>query len=180
MTNRCVRAAPQLLASESSVRVIGTCANGREALAAVQRDSPDVVFLDVRMPDMDGLAFLKALPPAPKPLIIFVTGHAKHALKAFEVHAVDFLLKPFDRERLRAALHRALERSEASQPLDAPENIDALRLRLAPSPEGPDRIVVEKNGRIVFLKVDEIDWIAAATITPSSTRVRVHACCARL
>src|SRR5258705_5892409 len=88
-----------LLAPEKDIEVIGQCANGIEALAAIQEKTPDLVFLDVQMPELDGFGVLSALEGEHKPAVIFVTAHDRFALKAFELHAIDYLLKPFDRER---------------------------------------------------------------------------------
>src|SRR6185436_1734726 len=94
----------KLLAAEPDVTVIGQCTNGKEALKTIRDEKPDVVFLDVQMPELDGFGVLANLEPEEIPVVIFVTAHDKFALKAFEVHAVDFLLKPFDRERFQTAL----------------------------------------------------------------------------
>lgn len=151
-----------LLQAESDVEVVGTCGDGREALQAVQTDSPDLIFLDVKMPEMDGFAFLEALPAESRPLIIIVTGHEKYAARAFEVHAVDFLLKPFGRERLRTSLQRARKRIQTQQQPDIHEVLNTVRQHFTTLPEPVDRISIKSNGRILLLKFDEIDWIGAA------------------
>src|SRR6186713_874901 len=101
----------KLLEGEPEIEVIGECSNGREALAAIQEHSPDLIFLDVQMPELDGFSVLAALKGEKMPVVIFVTAHDKFALRAFEVHAVDYLLKPFDRERFQAALRHATEQA---------------------------------------------------------------------
>jgi len=151
-----------LLEAEPDVAIIGACDDGREALQIVRQDSPDVIFLDVRMPEMDGFAFLESLPAESRPLVIIVTGHKKYAAQAFEVHAVDFLLKPFDRERLRMTLRRARERIQTARQSEIHKALSAMRQRFTSSPEVVDRISIKSNGRILFLKLDEIDWIGAA------------------
>src|SRR5687767_9255857 len=100
----------QLLAKHPEIELIGECADGRQAVEAIQAKAPDLIFLDIQMPELDGFAVLEAINVEPRPIIVFVTAHDKFALKAFEVHAVDYLLKPFDRERFEAALAKAFER----------------------------------------------------------------------
>jgi two-component system LytT family response regulator len=151
-----------LLAAEPNIEVVGICDNGRDALKATRRERPDAVFLDVQMPEMDGFAFLKALPPESRPLVVIVTAFEKYAAWAFEVHAVDFLLKPFDRERLRATLHRARERIQASRQPDIHKMLAAMPRNFAAASNPGERISIKKDGRIVLLKFEEIEWIGAA------------------
>src|SRR5437867_9331153 len=99
----------QLLAERSDIELVGECADGRQAVEAIKEKAPELIFLDIQMPELDGFAVLEAVAAEPMPVIVFVTAHDKFALKAFEVHAVDYLLKPFDRERFESALNRALE-----------------------------------------------------------------------
>src|SRR6266446_10360265 len=100
----------RFLEKEAEIEMVGECANGREAVSAIKRHSPDLVFLDVQMPELDGFGVLAELKDEPMPAIIFVTAHDQFALRAFEVHALDYLLKPFDSGRFRKALERARER----------------------------------------------------------------------
>ena len=151
----------RLLEEEPGVVVAATCSDGRQAMKTVSRLSPDVVFLDVHMPEMDGFDFLEAIPP-PRPLIVFVTAHEKYAVPAFEAHAVDFLLKPFDRDRLRGTLRRVYQRMQSGPP---PKNLEGLadghRGSIA-SGEPLHRVPIKQGGRIHLLKLDEIDWIGVA------------------
>lgn len=151
------------LESESDIEVIAECRDGAEALITIDQEKPDLVFLDVQMPELDGFEVLDHLDRTHIPTVIFVTAYDQYALKAFEVHAVDYLLKPFDRERFRDALNRArieLERQQVSgmkRHLEALlEDIESRRSKY------PDRLVVKTSGRVVFLKVAEIDWVDAA------------------
>ncbi len=151
------------LESESDIEVIAECRDGAEALVTIEQEKPDLVFLDVQMPELDGFEMLENLDRTLLPTVIFVTAYDQYALKAFEVHAVDYLLKPFDRERFRDALNRArseLERRQVSgmrRHLEALlEDIESRRSRY------PERLVVKTSGRVVFLKVAEIDWVDAA------------------
>ncbi len=104
-----------LLASDSEVEVIEECADGRRAVAAIERSRPDLVFLDVQMPEMDGFAVLDAIAGDRMPIIIFVTAYDRYAVQAFEVHALDYLLNSFDRDRFQAALERAKEEIRRSK-----------------------------------------------------------------
>ena len=151
----------QLLQTEPEIEVIGECTDGREALTAIQNGSPDLVFLDVQMPELDGFSVLEAI-PEPRPVVVFVTAHDKFALRAFEVHAVDYLLKPFDRERFQTALKRAMERvrhrdGEANQQKQA-----ALLAEVRPPSKPTDRLAVKSSGRVIFVKISDLDWIDAA------------------
>src|SRR5918911_1724826 len=94
----------KLLAADPEIAVVGQCSDGREALQVIQEQTPDLLFLDVQMPELDGFGVLQELDPTRMPVVVFVTAHDRFALKAFEVHAVDFLLKPFDRERFQTGL----------------------------------------------------------------------------
>ena len=150
-----------LLRDEPDVDVVGECANGRKAIAAIERLSPDLVFLDVRMPGLDGFGVLAALPAERWPLIVFVTAHDEHAVRAFEVHALDYLLKPFEYDRLREAVGRA--RTKLSQRRGTSEQSRLLSFleSLQSRSQSWDRVAVREAGRVTFLKPDEIDWVEA-------------------
>jgi two-component system LytT family response regulator len=141
-----------LLQGDPSVEIVGECADGLAALAAIRTTQPDLVFLDIQLSGCDGLEVAAQLPPGQTPLVIFVTAHERYALEAFNVRAVDYLLKPFDRERLLQAVHRAKEQ------------LDRLRAA-SPRPAGAatdGRIAFRVDGRVVFLKTADIHWIEAA------------------
>jgi two-component system LytT family response regulator len=152
----------QLLEAEPEIEIIGECADGREAVAAIRGTSPDLVFLDVQMPELDGFGVLEALASQPMPLIVFVTAYDKFALRAFEVHAVDYLLKPFDRERFQAALRHALEqaRNKAAGLHTQPQA--AVLTQLRPHTQPLDRLAVKTGPHIVWVPLDDIDWIESA------------------
>jgi two-component system, LytTR family, response regulator len=150
-----------LLASENDIEVVGQCSNGAEALGAIQEKTPDLVFLDVQMPELDGFGVLAALEGERRPAVIFVTAHDRFALKAFEVHAIDYLLKPFDRERFQKALDRARQQVKRQQGGQIDDRLSALLTGLKQERQ-MDRIPVKSSGRVVLVKVSDIDWIEAA------------------
>jgi two-component system LytT family response regulator len=152
-----------LLEAEPDVHVAAECGDGRAAIAAIRREAPHLVFLDVQMPEQDGFSVMEAVGGERLPLVVFVTAHDSYALRAFEVRALDYLLKPFDQERFRQSLQRV--RTELAH-----METDALArrvLELASTYRGErhvqgDRLVVKSAGRVSFLKTREIDWIEAA------------------
>lgn len=154
-----------LLKGDGRIELIGQCADGREAVEVIDREKPALVFLDVQMPELDGFGVLRELKGDPRPVVVFVTAHDKFALKAFEVHAVDYLLKPFDRERFKVALERAVERIQGGRgeaPGGLDEKLAALLQTLRPEPRAADRIAVKVDGRVLLLRPDDIDWVEAA------------------
>ena len=152
----------KLLAAEPEVTIVGQCANGREAVDAIVEHAPDLVFLDVQMPELDGFGVLSELDPARVPVAVFVTAHDQFALKAFEVHAVDYLLKPFDKERFQTALKRARERIAQKRPGELDQRLAALLAEFKPDAGAPERLAVKSSGRVVFVKTSDVDWIEAA------------------
>ncbi|HEY9232711.1 MAG TPA: LytTR family DNA-binding domain-containing protein [Blastocatellia bacterium] len=150
----------RMLARHPDVEVIGECANGREAIAAIRDQQPALVFLDVQMPEVDGFAVLDAVGGREMPLIIFVTAYDQYAVRAFEVHALDYLLKPFDRRRFDIALQRAQSRL-LSERSDVSERALALLEELRAQQRHLDRMVIKAGGRAFFIKTEEIDWIEA-------------------
>jgi two-component system LytT family response regulator len=126
-----------LLAAEREVTIVGECSGGREAVEAIVQQRPDVVFLDVQMPDLNGFEVLDAVAPEWLPAVVFVTAYDEYALQAFEAHAIDYVLKPIEPERFR----KALKRATSQQPID--------------------RLIIRAGGKIMFLKPADIDWIEA-------------------
>lgn len=151
----------EMLRREPEFAIVGECANGHEAIAAINTERPDLVFLDVQMPEVDGFDVLSALDADQLPLVIFVTAYDQYAVNAFEVHAVDYLLKPFDRERFGKALQRAKDQLQREQTSDVGQRILALLEEQRAKPKYLERLVIKTNGRIFFLKTEEIDWISA-------------------
>lgn len=150
-----------LLKDQPDVEIVGVCADGLEAVAALRDGECDLVFLDVQMPEMNGLEVVEAIGPERMPAVIFVTAYDRYALSAFEVQALDYLLKPFDRERFLKALERARAQRLAN-PDVVQRRLLALLEEARPGKKPLDRLVVKTGGRIFFLKMDEIDWIEAA------------------
>jgi two-component system, LytTR family, response regulator len=152
-----------LLPKDVAIEIIGEYGSGTEAVEAIRRDKPDIVFLDMQMPGCDGLQVVAALDPAERPAIVFVTAHDKFAVDAFGVRAVDYVLKPFDRERLETAVERAAEFVSARRAGDLGARIEgALAGSGSATPPKPERLAVKADGRFVFLKYEEIVWVEAA------------------
>ena len=153
-----------LLAGDPEIEVVGECAGGRDAVNAIREHTPDLLFLDIQMPELDGFGVLQQIGRERIPVIVFVTAYDEYALKAFEVHALDYLLKPFDRDRFETALGRAKKQVRSQQTDDLNERVVSLLTQLQERSEGDwlERLVVKTSGRIYFVSVDEIDWIEAA------------------
>jgi two-component system, LytTR family, response regulator len=151
-----------LLEAEADLEIAGECADGRQAVDAIRAHKPDLIFLDVRMPELDGFGVLEALAEEPRPAVIFVTAYDRFALQAFEVNALDYLLKPFDQERFRKALQRARGLLGRSQTEEVSEQLRALLEDARGGRKYLDRVVIKSTSRVFFLRVDEIDWVEAA------------------
>ena len=150
----------ELLAGESDVAVVGECADGVAAVEEIRRLSPDLVFLDVQMPGMDGFGVLEHIGPGQMPAVVFVTAFDEFAVKAFEVHAFDYLLKPLDPDRFRLALQRARDGGERTESILG-ERLAALLQHVVGRTRYLERISIKEGGKITFVKAREIDWIAA-------------------
>ncbi|MGH9774444.1 MAG: LytR/AlgR family response regulator transcription factor [Candidatus Acidiferrales bacterium] len=151
-----------LLEGDPEIEIAGECGSGLEALEAIEQAKPDLVFLDVQMPEMDGFEVLSALESEQMPVVIFVTAYDKYAVRAFEVHALDYLLKSFDRDRFEAALRRAKSEIAQRQGTRIDPRLTALLDDLQRQKKILIRLVVRSGGRISFLRAEEIDWIEAA------------------
>ncbi|HJR59268.1 MAG TPA: LytTR family DNA-binding domain-containing protein [Vicinamibacterales bacterium] len=158
-----------LLSAEPDIEVVGQCRDGEEAVTAITDHTPDLVFLDVQMPAMNGFEVIEAVGTERMPLVIFVTAFDQHALKAFQVRALDYVLKPFDRERFQEALQRARAQIQRDETGDLGRRLLALVKDLRRDQPKTDRLVVKSGGRLFFLRTDEIDWIEA-----SGNYVRLH------
>ena len=158
-----------LLSAEPDIEIAGQCRDGEEAVTAIIEQTPDLVFLDIQMPQLNGFEVIEAVGPERMPLVIFVTAHDRHALRAFEVRALDYLLKPFDRDRLRDALQRVRKQVEREDGGEIGRRLLALMKDLRRDQPRTDRLVVKSGGRLFFLRADEIDWVEAA-----GNYVRLH------
>ncbi len=155
------------LANEPDVAIVGESGTPAEAIALVLRERPDLLFLDVQMPEGDGFAVLEAVSREHLPEVVFVTAHERHALRAFEVSALDFLLKPVREDRFRAALAKARRELARGEAREGPARLSALldRVRGPGGPDAPRRIerfAVRTRDRFVIVPAADVEWIAAA------------------
>jgi two-component system LytT family response regulator len=142
------------------VEIAGESGDGTEAMSLIRSARPDIAFLDVQMPGCDGLQLLARLPPDQRPAIILMTAHQRFAVDAFAAQVVDFLLKPFDRQRFDQALGRAIDHVRLRREGDLGTRVEGMLA--ATTPGHAERLVVRVDGRIVFLRPDEIVWVEAA------------------
>ncbi len=163
------------LEREPDVVIVGECSDGYAAVTAIHEKNPDLVFLDLQMPELDGFGVIETVGIKHMPAVIFVTAYNQHALKAFEIHALDYLLKPFNRERFQSALQRAKKQLQQASLEGLSERLLALLhdseagREIAEQPKYLERLVVKASGRIFFLNTEEIHWIEAA-----DNYVRLH------
>ncbi len=150
------------LAGETDVELAGESATGSEAIEAIRRERPDLVLLDVALPEGDGFQVLAALPPEEMPLVVFITAHDRYALQAFDAHAVDYLLKPVELPRFRRALERARERLGQRDRDAWPARLAALLEELRTPHRHPVRLAVRGASHTYYVPVADIDWIEAA------------------
>ena len=167
-----------LLGEEDDIEVVSACADGRQAAAAIATTAPDLVFLDIQLPEMDGLELARALDPEKRPALVFVTAHDAYALPAFEIHALDYLLKPFSAQRFKSAMTYAREHLAQRRATSLGQHILEMLPTMSPSGSSPapapapsfvDRLVVKSSGRIYFVRIADIEWCEAA-----GNYVRVH------
>ncbi len=148
------------LGENPAVEFAGESGNGIEALDLIRSGHPDIVFLDVQIPGCDGLQVMAELPLESRPAIILATAHERFAVEAFAAHAIDYLLKPFDRKRFHQALKRAIDHVETKRTEDLGARIEGILAGSAARQN--ERLTVKADGRLIFLKVDEIVWVEAA------------------
>jgi len=149
----------RLLEADPEVEIVGECGDGLEAVESIQALHPGLVFLDIQMPEMNGFEVLDALDTESMPLVVFVTAYDQHAVKAFEVHALDYLLKPFDRERFEEALGRAKASLRDNQQGAIASKIADMLVR-SERVRG-ERFMIKSGGHITFLRTEEVDWVEA-------------------
>ena len=159
----CVRLA---LAREPDIAIVGECADGESAVESIDRLRPDLVFLDVQMPGMDGFDVIRAVGPGRMPPVVFVTAFDEHALRAFEVHALDYVLKPFDDDRFRDALRHARRFLEGGLDALLRERLSGLLDARAEESAGTEtfttRLMVRVRDRIRVVPVEDVDWFESA------------------
>jgi two-component system, LytTR family, response regulator len=151
-----------LLSEDTEVSAIHEAIDGREAVSAIRKIRPDLVFLDVQMPEMDGFAVLQEVGAERMPAVVFVTAHDRYAIRAFEINALDYLLKPVTRERFGKALGRAKDRLHAHPVDDASRQIIGLLETIASPRRYIKRLAVRSAGKTVFVDVETVDWMEAA------------------
>lgn len=150
-----------LLAEAADVSIIAECANGKDAIESLEETPPDLLFLDIQMPEIDGFDVLQAIGVDRVPAVIFVTAYDQFALRAFEAHALDYLLKPFDDERFTVTLQRARERIRQHQGGDLDRRLQALLENVRGDRGYLRRLVVPSGHRNIFIRTEQIDWIEA-------------------
>lgn len=158
-----------LLADHPDVEVVGTCSDGPSAVETIERERPDLVFLDVQMPGMDGFEVIENLDREHIPAVVFVTAHDAHAIRAFEIHALDFLLKPFDHTRFEKALERARAQLSRDKTTNFDSRLVSLLEELRDERKYPERLIVKSSGRVFFVRAEDIDWVEA-----SGNYVKIH------
>lgn len=151
----------RFLASERDIETLGECADGREAVAAIQSLKPDLVFLDIQIPELDGFGVVEAVGVEQMPAVIFVTAYDRYALRAFEVNALDYLLKPYNHERFRKAVERARAQLSNGARGELNEQLLSLLQNLKTEQKHLERLMIKSSGRVFFLRTEEIDWIEA-------------------
>ncbi len=158
-----------LLSGESDVEIIGEFGNGRDAVQGIRDLRPDLVFLDIQMPELDGFGVVREVGVSEMPAVVFVTAFDEYAVKAFEVHAFDYLLKPVDRDRFASTLRRARSRVRGDDARSLGDRLEALLASLGSQRGEPQRLPIRKDGRIFLVKPEDIDWLEA-----DGNHVRVH------
>jgi two-component system, LytTR family, response regulator len=152
-----------MLSSEPGVQIVAECENGAQTVRALTTHKPELLMLDIQMPDLNGFEVLSRIPADDAPIVVFTTAYDRHAVRAFEAHALDYLLKPFDQERLHHAINRV--RAELLKLSDREATFRVLNYlsgRVGSQSRPDRRLVIKTGGRIVFLNFDEVDWMEAA------------------
>jgi two-component system LytT family response regulator len=157
------------LQDEPDLEIIGECGDGFEAVRTIAAEKPDLVLLDVQMPGLDGFGVLASVDAEDLPAVVFITAFDRYALKAFEAHAVDYLMKPFSGERLHEAVERARAEIERSSSTDLRATLHALLEDIQRERAYPEWLLIKRDERSVFLRVEDIDWIESAR-----NNVRLH------
>lgn len=154
----------QLLKRDKNVELVGIARNGEEAVELIRSASPEVLFLDIQMPLLDGFGVIREVTPEKMPVTIFVTAFDDHAIKAFEAQALDYLLKPFSDERFEAAMERARKSLKSNKEGEIHSRLASLMARVDEQPGYLTRFVLKEGGRVRFLDADEIEWVEGAGV----------------
>ncbi len=149
------------LQGSAEFHIVAECGNGYDALHVLKDETVDLLFLDVQMPEMNGLSMLRQLAEDQRPVVIFVTAYDQYAIEAFEFHALDYLLKPYDQERFEKALSHCKSYFQHQQQPQLQEQLDLLLKSLEEPQRFLERFVVKTAGRAFFVKVEQVDWIEA-------------------
>ena len=152
----------QMLKAHTDIKIIGECSDGSEAVKFILKNRPDLVFLDVQMPGLNGFEVIQTIGPRQMPPVIFVTAYDKYAINAFDVNAVDYLLKPFDQPRFQAALQRARKEIAVQTNFGKPGKIDRLLTKIKDDNRLQERLLIKSLGRIRIVEIDNIDWLESA------------------
>jgi two-component system, LytTR family, response regulator len=150
-----------LLANYENVEIVAECANGLEAIAAIEKNTPDLMFLDMQMPEMDGLSVINSRAINFMPLVIFVTAYDNYGLFAFDSDAVDYLLKPFDQRRFEKAFEKAQARLKVNKKQDLPFDLAEVVRQISLRAKYRKHITIRQDGRVFLVKTEEIEWIEA-------------------
>jgi two-component system LytT family response regulator len=149
----------RMLAEDSGIEIVGECSNGIEATKSIGEHNPDLLFLDIQMPEMNGFELIQSFDERNFPAVIFITAYDQYAVRAFEVSAVDYLLKPFDHERLETAVAKARQNLEERGFNERNEQVVKLLKKLNTENEFLKRFIIKDNGRVIFVPATDVDWI---------------------
>ena len=152
----------RMLSAHDDIAVVRECRTGKEAVDSIRKDDVDLVFLDIQMPEMNGFEVIERIGPDRMPAVVFTTAYDEHALHAFEVHALDYLLKPFDAARFDASLARAVKLVRGADVADLQRRLADLVSASTSRNRYLDRVLIKSRARVYFLQMDEVDWIEAA------------------
>jgi len=158
-----------LLEGEPDIELVAECGDGPSAVEAIREKTPDLLFLDVQMPEMDGFEVLKSIPEGQRPAVIFVTAYDQYALRAFDAYALDYLLKPFNRARFRKAVQRARLQIARQSRDELDQRVAALLREVRAESKYLERLVIRSAGRVVFLRTDDVEWFEGC-----ANYVRLH------
>jgi len=159
-----------LLKNDDRLKIVGECSTGVQAVNAIIKIKPNLIFLDIQMPGLDGFEVIQTVGAENMPPVIFVTAYDQYAIKAFEVHAIDYLLKPYEQDRFRAALERGIREASSRKDGVSSKKIAALVDKILEEKQISKRILVKSSDRISIIEIEQIDWVESA-----GNYVQIHA-----